>query len=120
MNKGGNAGIKFYVGASAYSTDTWSISAKNFSDYLYLTLKVIEPELNKKFFQGTGLKHLQKDLLKKFAIYIPTQAELKNFNSTVQPCFDTISKNFRENNLLENLRDFLLPMLMNGQVTFKA
>ena len=119
LNDGGNVGIKFYVGAAAYSTHTYCITAKdNFADFLYLTLKIFESEIEKRFFTGTGLKNLRKDLLKDFAIYIPTQAELKNFNSAVQPCFDTISKNFRENNLLENLRDFLLPMLMNGQVTF--
>ena len=119
LNDGGNVGIKFYVGAAAYSTHTYCITAKdNFADFLYLTLKIFESEIEKRFFTGTGLKNLRKDLLKDFAIYIPTQAELKNFNSAVQPCFDTISKNFRENNLLENLRDFLLPMLMNEQVAF--
>lgn len=118
LNTGGNAGVNFYVGKSHYSTDTWCISTKNLSDYLYLLLKIIEPELNKKFFQGTGLKHLQKDLLKKFAIYIPTNQEREHFNKFVCPLFDTISKNQRENYLLENLRDFLLPLLMNGQVTF--
>lgn len=51
------------------------------SDYLYLLLKVIELELDKKFFQGTGLKHLQKPLLKERTIYIPTEAERENFNS---------------------------------------
>ena len=118
LNDGGNVGIKFYVGAAAYSTHTYCITAKdNFADFLYLTLKIFESEIEKRFFTGTGLKNLRKDLLKDFAIYIPTQAELKNFN--FQPCFDTISKNFRENNLLENLRDFLLPLLMNGQVSFK-
>ena len=119
LNTGGNAGIKFYVGKSAYSTDTWCISAKNFTDYLYLFLKITEPELNKKFFQGTGLKHLQKDLLKNFAIYIPTENEVAEFNNFICPLFDMISKNFRENKLLERLRDFLLPLLMNGQVGFK-
>lgn len=119
LNTGGNAGVKFYIGGAAYSTDTWSITAKNFSDYLYLLLKIIEPELNKKFFQGTGLKHLQKNLLRDRKIYIPTENEIKNFNLMIQPCFDEISKNLRENYFLERLRDFLLPMLMNGQVGFK-
>lgn len=41
LNTGGNAGIKFYVGKVAYSTDTWCITAKNLTDYLYLLLKTI-------------------------------------------------------------------------------
>ena len=119
LNTGGNAGIKFYVGKAAYSTDTWCISVEDLSDYLYLLLKVIEPELDKKFFQGTGLKHLQKPLLKEHGIYIPTKAEREEFNSIVQPCFTKISANDRESRRLAKLRDWLLPMLMSGQVNFK-
>lgn len=119
LNTGGNAGVKFYVGKAAYSTDTWCIAAENLTDYLYLLLKVIEPELDKKFFQGTGLKHLQKPLLKERAIYIPTETELEKFNSVVQPCFTKISANVQESRRLAALRDWLLPMLMNGQIQFK-
>lgn len=119
LNTGGNAGIKFYVGKATYSTDTWCIAAENLTDYLCLLLKVIEPELDKKFFQGTGLKHLQKPLLKGRAIYIPTKTEREQFNSIVQPCFTKISANVQESRRLVALRDWLLPMLMNGQIQFK-
>ena len=119
LNTGGNAGVKFYVGKASYSTDTWYISADDLSDYIYLLLKVIELELDKKFFQGTGLKHLQKPLLKERAIYIPTETEREQFNLIVQPCFTKISANIRESRRLAELRDWLLPLLMNGQVSFK-
>ena len=119
LNDGGNAGIKFYVGKAAYSTHTYSISTKeNLVDYIYLLLKVIEPELDKRFFTGTGLKNLRKDLLKERAIYIPTETERKQFNAIVQPCFTKISANVRESRRLVELRDWLLPMLMNGQIKF--
>jgi len=118
LNTGGNADVKFYVGEAAYSTDTWCISANNnMSDYLYLLLVSIKPELNQKFFQGTGLKHLQKPLLKDRPIYIPDFEELKTFNEQVTPMFNIISENTRENQELITLRDWLLPMLMNGQAT---
>ena len=118
LNTGGNAGVKFYIGKAAYSTDTWCITAKKgLADYIYLLLKSILPELSKKFFQGTGLKHLQKPLLKDRSIYIPSIAEVKDFNAQVQPMFDMISANIRENQDLIRLRDWLLPMLMNGQAT---
>lgn len=116
LNTGGNADVKFYVGKAAYSTDTWSISAKSeMSDYLYLMLFSIKPELDQKFFQGTGLKHLQKPLLKDRPIYVPEKLELEAFNRQVMPMFDIISENTRENQQLTSLRDWLLPMLMNGQ-----
>ena len=120
LNDGGNAGVKFYVGKAAYSTHTYNISAKeNLADYIYLLLKVIEPELDKRFFTGTGLKNLRKDLLKEREIYIPTKTEREKFNAIVQPCFTKISANFRESRRLAEMRDWLLPMLMNGQIQFK-
>lgn len=120
LNTGGNAGVKFYVGKIAYSTDTWCITAKEgMEDYLYLLLNSIKRELNLKFFQGTGLKHLQKPLLKDRAIYIPSKDEISAFNADVQPWFSMISDNTRESFRLSALRDWLLPMLMNGQVSFK-
>lgn len=118
LNTGGNVGVKFYVGDSAYSTDTWCITAKDgMADYLYLLLNSIRTELNLKFFQGTGLKHLQKPLLKERPVYIPSDDELENFNADVQPWFSMISDNIRESEKLTAFRDWFLPMLMNGQVS---
>lgn len=118
LNTGGNADVKFYVGDCAYSTDTWCVSAKDeLSDYLYLLLNTIKVELNQKYFQGTGLKHLQKELLKDRQIYIPNEKEIKSFNGIICPMFDMVSELTRENQELTRLRDWLLPMLMNGQAT---
>ena len=120
LNTGGNADVKFYVGESAYSTDTWCISAKNdMADYLYLLLDSIILELNLKFFQGTGLKHLQKPLLRDRPIQIPSGVELREFNIEVQPWLSMISDNIRESEELISLRDWLLPMLMNGQANIQ-
>lgn len=118
LNTGGNSDIKFYVGDAAYSTDTWCITAKNnLSDYLYLLLKSIKNELNIKFFQGTGLKHLQKPLLKLRDIYLPNESELTIFNNYVRPILSMVSHNTCQSETLSALRDWLLPMLMNGQAT---
>lgn len=84
-------------------------------DYLFLMLKSITPELNVKFFQGTGLKHLQKPLLKNRKIYIPSEQEVELFNRKIQPMFNLIASNTRENQNLMDLRDWLLPQLMNEQ-----
>lgn len=118
LNTGGNAGVKYYVGKAAYSTDTWCISAREgLADYLYLLLDSIKQELSQKYFQGTGLKHLQKPMLKDRPIYIPSSTELESFNQSVVPWLTLISDNIRESQRLTLLRDWLLPMLMNGQAT---
>lgn len=118
LNTGGNAGVKYYVGKAAYSTDTWCISAREgLADYLYLLLDSIKQELSQKYFQGTGLKHLQKPMLKDRPIYIPSSTELESFNQSVVPWLTLISDNIKESQRLTLLRDWLLPMLMNGQAT---
>ncbi|QQW94851.1 restriction endonuclease subunit S [Helicobacter pylori] len=116
LNTGGNAGIKFYVGKASYSTDTWCICANEFSDYLYLLLSSIKTHINQSFFQGTSLKHLQKNLLKKYPIYMPSAHEIKKFNQIIMPLFTLISINTRTSKKLEQIRDFLLPLLLKQQV----
>ena len=46
-----------------------------------------------------------------------SEEEAKAFNNSVQPWFTIISDNIRESQRLTALRDWLLPMLMNGQAT---
>ncbi len=116
LNTGGNASIKFYVGKASYSTDTWCICANEFSDYLYLLLSSIKNHINQSFFQGTSLKHLQKNLLKKYPIYMPSAHEIKKFNQIIMPLLTLISINTRTSKKLEQIRDFLLPLLLNQQV----
>ncbi|MFT2677605.1 restriction endonuclease subunit S [Helicobacter pylori] len=116
LNTGGNAGIKFYVGKASYSTDTWCICANEFSDYLYLLLSSIKTHINQSFFQGTSLKHLQKNLLKKYPIYMPSAHEITKFNQIMMPLLTLISINTRTSKKLEQIRDFLLPLLLKQQV----
>lgn len=48
---------------------------------------------------------------------IPDSAFVEKFAAVVEPAFKRISANTQENQHLTQLRDWLLPMLMNGQVT---
>ena len=117
FNTGGNADVKYYVGKAMYSTDTWCVTTNgDSSDYLYLYFKSIRGELDRKFFHGSGLKHLQKDLLKQEKIYIPEKEKISQFNIWVRPMFDIISENKIENQRLKSLKEFILPLLMNGQI----
>ena len=51
---------------------------------------------------------------------IPYDSEIvKNFSKKVTPLIDSIITNLKENNNLTNLREWLLPMLMNGQATIE-
>ena len=120
LSTGGNASIKVYYGKASYSTDTWCITDKGeYSAYLYFYLKSIIKSIDTSFFAGSGLKHLQKDALKDVDLYLPTIEELEDFNKIVCPILKKSSQLYIENKKLIKQRDFLLPLLMNGQATIE-
>lgn len=119
LNTGGNPDIKAYMGKCAYSTDTWCISAKQYSYILYHYLLKLMPQFEQLFFAGSGLKHLQKDALKSKYILLPDNKVLKAFNESCSSIWEKITNCSIQNLELSSLKDFLLPLLMNGQVTFR-
>ena len=67
----------------------------------------------------TTMGHITLDHLKQANICLPSQHILEKFNIIVQPFFKKYLSNEKENQQLIQLRDWLLPMLMNGQVEVK-
>lgn len=120
LNTGGNPDIKAYMGKCAYSTDTWCISANEFSYVLYYYLLKFMPQFEQLFFAGSGLKHLQKDSLKNQYILLPDDKTQKRFNNTCVLNWKKTTNCLIVNQELTSLRDFLLPLLMNGQVSLKS
>lgn len=117
LNTGGAAGIEFYVGEAAYSTDTWCIKGiDDFTDFLYLYITSIINIIDTEYFEGSALKHLKKKHFKERKIIIPTNKIIDDFNKKVVPLFDIIMKNYSENNRLAALRDTLLPKIMKGEI----
>lgn len=120
LNTGGNADIKSYFGDASYSTDTWCITAKNGLEYfLPFLFDKLKPSMDTVFFQGTGLKHLQKNLLRSYRICIPSQTVLDKFTKVAKEVFIEKHSLLEETEELKKMKDFLLPVLMNGQVTIK-
>lgn len=118
LNTGGNADVKYYYGEASYSTDTWCITAEDGMKYILpFILDKIKPSMDKVFFQGTGLRHLQKNLLREYSLCIPDNDVLKKFEKIARDVFVQQHNLLAENRKLESLKEFLLPLLMNGQVT---
>ena len=118
LNTGGNADVKYYYGEASYSTDTWCITAEDGMKYILpFILDKIKPSMDKVFFQGTGLRHLQKNLLREYSLCIPDNDVLKKFEKIARDIFVQQHNLLAENRKLESLKEFLLPLLMNGQVT---
>ncbi len=68
---------------------------------------------------GTNINNLNGSLVKGFKLVLPPIDLIKKFNEKVQSIYETIGNNHKQNQQLTALRDWLLPMLMNGQVTVK-
>lgn len=119
LNTGGNPDIKGYKGKAAYSTDTWCVTAGDYSFLLYYNLFKLIPQFEQLFFAGSGLKHLQKNVLKGKYIIVPPKSILNKFNKICDLTWTKLSSNTDTIKELKELKDYLLPLLMNGQVTFK-
>jgi type I restriction enzyme S subunit len=65
---------------------------------------------------GSARDNLSQDLVRDLKFVIPSENLLKSFDCLVKPMITKISLNFNQNQQLSSLRDWLLPMLMNGQV----
>ncbi|MBP1047276.1 restriction endonuclease subunit S [Enterococcus sp. BWM-S5] len=89
--------LKFYIGMYFQSS--------HFRDYL-----------NKQIL-GTSINNVTNAMLTDIKLAIPDKQLLQNFNTMVQPIFYQIQQTIQEKYELEKLRDWLLPILMNGQVT---
>ena len=90
------------------------------SEYLYqyfmsdYFIKKAEHSSTGSVFAGIRITTLQE-----MDIVVPTKKVLEHFTKKVSNLYDLKHKISIENQKLAALRDFLLPLLMNGQVTFK-
>lgn len=65
----------------------------------------------------SGRKRVDAKELAKFQLAKPSSELLKKYDEIVNPYFEKMTFNSKQNQELASLRDWLLPMLMNGQVT---
>ncbi len=119
----GAASSEVYVGNEGALGSTFSklqVKDNYISDnLLYLIMKKYE-KVFKKVNTGSTVPHANKNYIHDFAICMPKEAFDRN---RLQNVFDDIIEKIihakKENQELASLRDFLLPLLMNGQVGFK-
>ena len=68
---------------------------------------------------GTGINNLTNENFNQVLLPVPPYQNICLFNSTVSASFDRIGENEMQTEVLSKQRDELLPLLMNGQVSFK-
>jgi type I restriction enzyme S subunit len=69
---------------------------------------------------GAQQPHINKGVIGASSIVIPSEKVLTNYYKLSDPIFEKIMNIAFQNHELMQLRDWLLPMLMNGQVTVKC
>lgn len=84
--------------------------------YLMLFLKQLEGSTATQT-GGSILKNVSQDTLRDLLVPIPSKDILTQFNQRVALIYEFMDNNLEETSKLQNLRDWLLPMLMNGQAT---
>ena len=106
-----------YVNEAFWTVDTMFYTEMKqdfFAEYVFYSIKDIDFN---KFNLGTGVPSMTSSILYSLKMIRPSDYLLKSFEDTLKPIFLKITNNENENQHLTQLRDFLLPMLMNGQIS---
>ena len=105
-----------YVNEKFWTVDTMFYSEVNKNtSALYVFYSVKDIDFNK-LNTGTGVPSMTSSILYDLNIIVPEENILEKFNTVVKRNYETIKLNNIQNQELTQLRDWLLPMLMNGQV----
>lgn len=90
-----------------------------YADYIFasVTSSYGKAYLQQNQSTGTSQPYVTLGTLRGIPITIPSKKVFDDFNKKVKPIHKLLYENATENQKLVELRDWLLPMLMNGQVT---
>ena len=86
-----------------------------YKNLIFYYLKHVE-EVLKNQSAGTIMKNISQSVLTDMAVSLPPQNVLLKFNSIIDNLLEQMKNVQRQNQELTQLRDWLLPMLINGQV----
>jgi type I restriction enzyme S subunit len=84
-------------------------------NYLFYFLKDMEKTTTSKS-GGTIMPNVNQDTMKRMLVIEPNEKVVIKFNEFINPIFRKMNGIIQENQKLTELRDWILPMLMNGQV----
>ncbi|MCC7117987.1 MAG: restriction endonuclease subunit S [Anaerolineales bacterium] len=91
------------------------------SEYLYFLLSSdIMKVFTEKSSAGSTFKGIRIGVLNTFLSALPDKRTMIEFSRIVKPILEKIDTLQKESQRLRSLRDWLLPMLMNGQISIKT
>lgn len=116
----GAASGDVYIGNKGILGSTFAMmktKRKDISDALIYSILKRQSVIYKKANTGSTVPHANRRFIEN--IKVPISKNMKDFTRILDETYEKIIQNRRENQELISLRDFLLPLLMNGQVGFK-
>lgn len=113
----GKNAINYYEEVIGFGAFCSKIVPKKYSTYIntFLQSSEFKGYLLKQS-MGTNINNLTNSDILDCRIILPNEEILDKFENMVEKNFKLISNNYIQNQQLTQLRDWLLPMLMNGQV----
>lgn len=94
-------------------------SKEGFDVFLFYVMKYFKTIFERRNSEGTTFGSITKNDLHSLQLSYPPSSILKKYDVIISNYNKMIFERCQENEKLTKLRDFLLPMLMNGQVTIK-
>jgi len=91
-------------------------SKEGFDTYLFYVMEYFKRIFDRRNSEGTTFGSITKDDLFSLKLVYPANYQLKAYDLAVSKFNEMIFNNHKQNQQLTQLRDWLLPMLMNGQV----
>ena len=106
---GGNAGLNQHI---------FKVTSDKYPKWFYYfwTLKYLNKFKMIAEGKTTTMGHIQRKELDNSEVKLPSKVELKRMNSIMEPLLEKYIANNVSNRTLEQLRDTLLPKLMNGEI----
>lgn len=83
FSTGGEAAVHFAISKYSYSTDVWATRFEGAlcDEYVFRLLEDNIEKINYAGFQGSGIKHLDKEFIKKLELVVPPLPEQKKIAS---------------------------------------
>jgi len=91
-------------------------SKDNANTYLFEVMRNLKQVFERRNVNGTTFGSITKDDLFSLKVLKPSKDILEQYQKVIQPTFEQQNTLELESQTLRELRDWLLPMLMNGQV----
>lgn len=94
-------------------------SKEGFDGFLFYVMKYFKQVFDRRNSEGTAFGSITKNDLYSLRLAYPPKELLEKYDSIVSKYNEMIFIRSMENQKLEELRDWLLPMLMNGQISIR-